>query len=85
MKTNEISVIAEKLFATMQSDGYSQKFLDNSAWIINLFASYCERQNVQDVKIENAVQYCQEQWGVRLLQSFCQSSVQFAKAVAFSV
>lgn len=63
MKTNEISVIAEKLFAAMQSDGYSQNFLDNSAWIINLFALYCERQNVQDVKIENAVQFCQEQWG----------------------
>ena len=63
MKTKEISVIAEKLLATMQSDGYSQTFLDNAVWILDLFASYCERKNVKEVTIEDAVHFCQEQWG----------------------
>ena len=63
MKTNEISVTAKELFATMQDDGYSQKFLDNSGWILEQFASYCRRENVQEVTTDVAVQFCQKQWG----------------------
>ena len=63
MKTKELSVIAEELITTMRSDGYSEGFLNNSAWILGLFTSYCEKQNASDISVEDAVLFCRDQFG----------------------
>ena len=63
MKANELPVITERLLATMQDDGYKQAFLDNVAWVLGFFASYCERRGMQVITIEAAVRFCQEQFG----------------------
>ena len=63
MKANELPVITEKLLAAMQSDGYKQAFLDNAAWVLDFFASYCKKRDLQIITIEAAVLFCQEQFG----------------------
>ena len=63
MKTHELSVVAGELITAMRNDGYSEGFLNNSAWILGLFASYCEKQNVSDISIEDAVLFCKDYFG----------------------
>ncbi|MBP3239198.1 MAG: tyrosine-type recombinase/integrase [Oribacterium sp.] len=63
MKTHELSVVAGELITAMRNDGYSEGFLNNSAWILGLFASYCEKQNVSDISIEDAVLFCKDHFG----------------------
>ena len=63
MKANELPVITENLLAAMQSDGYSQKFLDSAVWILELFSSYCEKRGLHTISVDAAVLFCKEQFG----------------------
>ena len=60
MKTNELSAIAEELIIMMRNDGYSESFLNNSKWILGLFASYCKKRNMLDISVEAAVLFCRD-------------------------
>jgi len=57
MNANEIRSTAEGLYAKMKQDGYSERVLDTTRWIINHFEKYCREHNILEINIPVIAQF----------------------------
>jgi len=64
MKTDEIQVTAEGLYAKMQEDGYSKKVLETTQWIVNHFGKYCIANNISFVDVPIIAKFLSEQYDI---------------------